>query len=140
MGDYFSAPPLRSRRLRGELFFTGKSLASGRVSLLAASVRLHGTRPWHLCKLGRFLCSGERETPRRKAVASGRVEGGGLWLAASVRLHGARPWHLGRVGGVRFGSRERETPRRKAVASGRVEGGALWLAASVRLHGARPWH
>src|SRR6266404_1005806 len=121
MGDYFSAPPLRSRRLRGELFFTGKSLASGRVSLLAASVRLHGARPWHLCKLGRFLCSGERETPRRKAVASGRVEG--------VRF-GSReretPRHKavasGRVEGVRFGSGERETPRRKAVASGRVEG------------------
>ncbi len=67
MGDYFSA-------LRGELFFTGKSLASGRVSLLAASVRLHGARPWHLeeWRVG-ALVSRERETPRRKAMASLQV-------------------------------------------------------------------
>ena len=66
---------------------------------------------------GCAFCSGERETPRRKAVASQRERG------------------------VRFFSGERETPRRKAVVSGRVEGCVLVkVAASVRLHGARPWH
>src|SRR5438876_12025962 len=37
---------------------------------VAASVRLHGARPWHPGELRSFLCSGERETPRREAVAS----------------------------------------------------------------------
>jgi len=35
-------------------------------------VSLHGTRPWHPQTLLTFLCSRERESPRRKAVASGR--------------------------------------------------------------------
>src|SRR6266446_6524089 len=54
--------------------------------------------------------SGERETPRRKAVASGRLEGCVLvMVAASVRLHGARPWHLEEVEGcvLVIGSGER---------------------------------
>src|SRR5258705_13604088 len=42
------------------------------AAFLAASVRLHGTRPWHL-KKGSSGCA---------------------FLAASVRLHGTRPWHL----------------------------------------------
>jgi hypothetical protein len=71
----------------------------GRELFVAASVRLHGARPWHLEENGESaFCSGKRETPRRKAV--------GIWkrverekrersfVAASVRLHGARPWHL----------------------------------------------
>ena len=61
---------------------------------VAASVKLHGARPWHLEEFRRdSLCSSKRETPRRKAVASERV--------------------------LRDFSRscERETPRRKAVAS-----------------------
>ena len=39
---------------------------------VAANVRLHPTRGWHLQKLSRGLrfLSSERETPRRKAVAS----------------------------------------------------------------------
>jgi len=31
---------------------------------------LHRTRPWHPQTLLTFLCSRERESPRRKAVAS----------------------------------------------------------------------
>src|SRR6266566_4128385 len=50
----------------------------------AASVRLHGARPWHPGELCSFLCGGERETPRRKAVASGKVAA--VFVAASVRL------------------------------------------------------
>jgi len=38
--------------------------------LVAASVKLHGARPWHLGELCGVLCKRERETPRRKAVAS----------------------------------------------------------------------
>src|SRR5438552_3159098 len=34
------------------------------------SVRLHGTRPWHPAKTCDISCSRERESPRRKAVAS----------------------------------------------------------------------
>ena len=42
---------------------------------VVASVRLHGARPWHLEERerereSRAFCSGERETPRREAVAS----------------------------------------------------------------------
>ncbi len=49
------------------------------MSLLAASVKLHGARPWHLED----------------------VEGCVLvMVAASVRLHGARPWHLEEWRGV----------------------------------------
>src|SRR6266853_1206293 len=44
-----------------------KAVASSRVVpfFVAASVRLHGARPWHLRELC-FFCSRERETPRRK--------------------------------------------------------------------------
>ncbi len=109
--------------------------------------------------------SGERETPRRKAVASPRkfrgcffvaasvrLHGARPWhpressncfflLAASVRLHGARPWHLQKVSGVSFFcSGEREATRRKAVASLETSNSSFFIAASVRLHGARPWH
>ena len=38
--------------------------------LVAASVKLHGTRPWHLKMSIPGSYSNERETPRRKAVAS----------------------------------------------------------------------
>jgi len=55
-----------------------------------------------------------RETPRRKAVASWGVFAA-FFVVASVKLHGARPWHL------------REFLQ-------------LFLAASVKPHGARPWH
>ena len=48
------------------------------------------------------FCSGERETPRRKAVASERFLRGVVFLAASVRLHGARPWHLRKISGGFF--------------------------------------
>jgi hypothetical protein len=40
------------------------------VVFVAVSVKLHGARPWHLRELCSCLCSRERETPRRKAVAS----------------------------------------------------------------------
>src|SRR5207245_2523448 len=48
--------------------------SSAAFSFVAASVRLHGARPWHLQEVSRvsFFCSGEREPPRRKAVASPR--------------------------------------------------------------------
>src|SRR5262245_6112965 len=39
------------------------------VATVAASVKLHGTSPWHLQE-SRCCCSRQRETPRRKAVAS----------------------------------------------------------------------
>jgi len=71
-----------------------QSLASGRVSLLAARAQGRGI----FRELDRFLWSSERETSRRKAVASWR--------------------ELGRL----LCSREHETPRPKAVASARVEG------------------
>ncbi len=64
-------------------------------------------------KRAQLFCSGERETPRRKAVASYeslRV----FFLAASVRLHGARPWHLTSFYDS-FCSGEREAPRHEAV-------------------------
>jgi len=69
-----------------------------------------------------FSFSSERETPRRKAVASERFLRRFVFVAASVRLHGARPWHLERVAREVFCSGERETPRRKAVASQEVSG------------------
>ena len=37
---------------------------------VAASVKLHGARPWHPQTLLTFLSSRERESPRHKAVAS----------------------------------------------------------------------
>src|SRR6266404_703192 len=83
----------------------------------ASSVKLHGARPWHLGEWRSFFCSRARESPRRKAVASG--SGAAFFLAAHVSLHGARPWHLGEWRSF-FCSRARESPRRKAVASGRV--------------------
>jgi len=46
---------------------------SGAALFVAANVSLHGARPWHLGEWRSFYCSRERETPRRKAVASGRV-------------------------------------------------------------------
>ena len=39
------------------------------------------------------FASGEREVPRRKAVAS-KVRAQ-LLLAVNVKYHGARPWHRG---------------------------------------------
>ena len=50
--------------------------------------------PWHLEGV---VFSGERETPRRKAVASERFLRGVVFVAATVRLHGTRPWHLGQI-------------------------------------------
>jgi len=49
-----------------------KSSEGFRCFLLAASVTLHGTRPWHLREF-RSSSSHERDTPRHKAVASQRV-------------------------------------------------------------------
>src|SRR6266849_3457132 len=73
-----------------------KAVASAKpfpTYFVAASVRLHGARPWHPQKVPRlFLCSGEREAPRRKAVASAKPFPT-YFVAASVNLHGARPWH-----------------------------------------------
>ncbi|MGH9841191.1 MAG: hypothetical protein ACREEM_20755, partial [Blastocatellia bacterium] len=40
-------------------------------------------------------CSNERETPRRKAVASHKAAA--AVVATSVKLHGARPWHLAKM-------------------------------------------
>ena len=51
----------------------------------AASVRLHGARPWHLKNFHLFV------------------------VAANVRLHPARGWHLLSEGGL-FSSSKRETP------------------------------
>ncbi len=51
-------------------------------------MKLHGASPWHLKELGGFLCSRERETPRRKAVAS--WSWAAFFVAASVKLHGQR--------------------------------------------------
>ncbi len=69
-----------------------------RAGFVATSVRLHGARPWHLAgERARFL-SYERETPRRKAAASGRERARAGFVAASVRLHGARPRHLWMTG------------------------------------------
>jgi len=48
-------------------------LGEWRSFIVAANVKLHGARPWHLGEWRSFYCSRERETPRRKAVASGRV-------------------------------------------------------------------
>src|SRR6266566_346607 len=59
------------------------------------------------------FCRGEREPPRRKAVASANRSDD--FLAASVNLHGTRPWHP-------------QTLR------------TTFVAASVNLHGTRPWH
>jgi hypothetical protein len=39
------------------------------AATIAATVKLHGARPWHLQE-SRCCCSRHRETPRRKAVAS----------------------------------------------------------------------
>src|SRR5260370_42340522 len=67
-------------------------MRESRCLLLAASVSLHGARPWHLRESCSLLLARKRESPRRKAVASQRV----------VQL---------------VASRERDSPRRKAVAS-----------------------
>ncbi len=48
---------------------------------VATSVRLHGTSPWHL-EIGLFDCSDQRETPRRKVVASRSV-----WLGLIIKDH-----------------------------------------------------
>src|SRR6266404_5028301 len=57
----------------------------------------HGLAPWRLTFIAEAQAlltkSIKRETPRRKAVASG--SGAAFFLAAHVSLHGARPWHLG---------------------------------------------
>src|SRR6266566_4873682 len=53
------------------LTFIAKALRH--YSPKASSVSLHGARPWHLGEGRSFICSRERESPRRKAVASGRV-------------------------------------------------------------------
>src|SRR4030095_5108171 len=45
-------------------------LRLGCSCFVAASVRHHGARPWHLEIRMQLLWSGERETPRGKAVAS----------------------------------------------------------------------
>jgi hypothetical protein len=42
------------------------------------SVKLHGTSPWHLLGGLRLSCSGEREPPRRKAVAS-------VWVTSPIK-------------------------------------------------------
>ena len=41
-----------------------------RNSSVVASVNLHGTSPWHPDAAAQLLCSGEREPPRDKPVAS----------------------------------------------------------------------
>jgi hypothetical protein len=42
-----------------------------------------------------LVCSGEREAPRDKPVASWKIMR--FWfVAANVKLHGTSPWHLGR--------------------------------------------
>src|SRR5258705_323149 len=48
------------------------SLENVAAFFVAASVKLHGARPWHLREMLRLFCSRDRETPRRKAVASFR--------------------------------------------------------------------
>src|SRR6266478_3176893 len=50
-----------------------KAVASAKpfsTYLLAASVKLHGARPWHPQNHSHVFVSRERESPRRKAVAS----------------------------------------------------------------------
>src|SRR6266566_2188633 len=59
--------------------------------LVAASVKLHGTRPWHLQRVACASYNRARESPRRKAVASSELRA--PLITARVNLDGARPWH-----------------------------------------------
>src|SRR6266404_4116565 len=108
--------------------FAGRSFrhglnAYGNPEFISAAMVIWLVRRFAGTSSGGVVLSGKRETPRRKAVASGSVKRA-LTLAASVRLHGTRPWHLERVRAL-CGSGKRETPRRKAVASGK-SASALW--------------
>ena len=49
-------------------------------------MKLHGASPWHLKEWCDFLCSRERESPRRKAVASVRA-------STQPRSGGSSPHH-----------------------------------------------
>ena len=59
--------------------------------LVAASVRLHGTRPWHLKKFHLPFEAANVKLHGARPWHLGKLAG--FLIAASVSLHGARPWH-----------------------------------------------